>query len=94
MDPETRRLLEDNLELAKENNEMLKKMRKSMLVSMVVRSFYWIIIIGSAIGAYYAFQPFFENLWGVFDSISAQIKKLGDLGASFPDLNTLTGQSK
>lgn len=94
MDPETRRLLEDNLELSKENNEMLRKMKRSMLVSTVVRSFYWIVIIGSAVGAYYAFQPFFENLWGVFDSIFAQVKKFGDLGGSFPDLNALMGQPK
>jgi len=61
MDPETKKILGETLELSKENNKMLRKMRRAMMWTRVVKSIYWVLIIGSMLGAYYYFQPIIDN---------------------------------
>jgi len=60
MDPEDKRIIRENLELAKENQEMLKKMRRGQFIRNIARIFYWVIIIGASFGAYYFIQPYID----------------------------------
>jgi len=60
MDPEDKRIIRENLELAKENQEMLKKMRRGQFIGNIARIFYWVIIIGASFGAYYFIQPYID----------------------------------
>ena len=57
MTPEERELLTQSIKLAEENNKMLRGLRRSNRVSIFFRVIYWVIIIGTAFGAYYAIQP-------------------------------------
>jgi hypothetical protein len=52
MDPESRKLLQEMLELTKENNDMLHAMRRSLRIQRIMSFLYWIFIIGSALGAW------------------------------------------
>ena len=74
MDEESKQLLEETLELAKENNEMLHAMRRSMRFQRIMSMLYWTLIIGSAIGAYYYIQPYIDQLLGVYTSASDTLK--------------------
>ena len=62
MDPESRKLLEENLELARENNNMLHSMKRSMQIARIMSFVYWIFIIGSAVGVYYLIAPYIAGL--------------------------------
>lgn len=39
-------LLEENLELAKENNKLLKEMRRNAIIGLVVRVIIWLVVLG------------------------------------------------
>ena len=74
MDEESKQLLEETLELAKENNEMLHAMKRSMRFQRIMSMLYWTLIIGSAIGAYYYIQPYIDQLLGVYTSAGDTLK--------------------
>ncbi len=74
MDPESKKLLQETLELTKDNNKMLLSMRRSQKISNIMSFVYWIFIIGSAIGAYYFIQPFVDQLKSVYGSASKTLK--------------------
>ena len=62
MNPEERSLLERTYRLCEENNEILKSIRLSNRVSMVMRVIYWLVIISISFGAIYFIQPYVNFL--------------------------------
>jgi hypothetical protein len=66
MDAETKKLLQENIEISKENNQLLKKMVRNQRWTNVYRVVYWSIIILSSVGAYYFIQPFLGNLLNIY----------------------------
>jgi hypothetical protein len=85
MTPEERELLTQSIKLAEENNKMLRGIRRSNRVSTFFRVLYWMIILGTAFGAYYAIQPriqpyleiIIKNYSGMKDTVDS-IKKVTD----------------
>ena len=69
MTPEERQLLKETAEIVKENNTILRGMRRHARFSTIIRIIYWIIIIGGIVFSYYAIQPF----------IAPEIKGYGDI---------------
>jgi len=65
MDPLDRQMLRETLELARENNEYLKKMRRTMLMGSVMKFVYWIVILGAAVGAFYFVKPYIDLIQGL-----------------------------
>lgn len=57
MDFEIKKMVEESLELSRENNKILRSMRSAARWGRALRMFYWIIIIASMLGLYYYFQP-------------------------------------
>lgn len=66
MDPETKQLLKDNIDLAQENNILLKKMVRNQKLTNIYRVVYWSIIIFTSVGAYYFIQPLLGNMFNVY----------------------------
>lgn len=67
MTPEDRELLRRNVALSEENNDMLRGIQSSLRLSRFISTVYWIVIIGSAIGAFYFVKPYIqqaEDLYG------------------------------
>lgn len=64
MDPESKKLLEEVHELAKENNKMLHKMRRAQRYAALMRVAYWFVIIGLGVGAFYFIQPYIDAIQG------------------------------
>jgi hypothetical protein len=62
MDQEERELLENTFSLAKENNQMLHKIRRSQKIADLMRFLYWLVILGAAVGAFYFIQPYIEQI--------------------------------
>ena len=74
MDAESKKLLQDTLDLSKENNQMLQSMRRSMRIARLMSIVYWVFIIGSAVGAYYFIQPYVDEVIGIYGSTSEVLK--------------------
>ena len=56
MPEDEKELLKRSVELAEENNDMLRAIRRSMRLARFISIMYWVFIIGSAVGAYYLIQ--------------------------------------
>lgn len=86
MDEELKKLLQENIELAKKNQEVMSKIlwnQKLMLVWGVLK---WTVIIGTTIGAFYLLKPMLDNLMGVYANI------LGSDMKNSLDLKSILGQ--
>jgi hypothetical protein len=77
VDPESKKLLEETLNLAQENNKMLHSLQRSMRMSRILSVVYWVFILGSAIGAYYLIQPYVDQLIGIYGGASDIINSFG-----------------
>lgn len=85
MDPETKRLLQENLALSKETNELLKKMVSAQRWGRVFHLLYWVLIIGGSVGVYYWLQPFLGPILGNYDSIMNGLDKVQQTSQSIQD---------
>ena len=74
-DNEVKALLRRNLELTRENNKLLKKIRRNAVVANIMRLVWWAVIIGVPVVLYYyVFEPYLVEmstaLQGVQNSVS------------------------
>jgi hypothetical protein len=74
MSPEERELLNRSVILAEENNQMLRAIKHSMLWSRIMSVFYWVLIIGISVGAFYFLQPYLDQLMKTYGSVSNALK--------------------
>ncbi|NLE07074.1 MAG: hypothetical protein GX627_00420 [Parcubacteria group bacterium] len=78
MEPEERKMLKKTLELAQENNKMLRSLKHSLFWGRVVRGIYWLIIIGAAVGIYITIDPYINEAIDTYGSIKGFLKSIGD----------------
>ena len=79
MDIEERKMIQQTLALARENNKLIKKMRKAALIGRAWKIFYWIVIIGISIGAFYFLQPYVESIQSVYQNVQDVSDNVGTL---------------
>jgi hypothetical protein len=89
MDNDTKQLLVENLDIAKENNLMLKKLVRAQKWAVIYRVVYWSIIILSSLGAYYFIQPFLSNLVNVYTGGVSGVTNFGDISKTIRDENQI-----
>ncbi|HEY4494326.1 MAG TPA: hypothetical protein VJB95_02775 [Candidatus Paceibacterota bacterium] len=66
MDSEEKELLHRSVDLAEENNKILRALHRSMRIRRFMSVIYWVLIIGSTIGLFYFLQPYVDqitNFW-------------------------------
>ncbi len=61
MDEELKRILDENLAISKESLKILKSIRRGNRLAVAFKLFYWLVIIGSAVGAYYFLEPYIKQ---------------------------------
>jgi hypothetical protein len=81
MDPESKQLLEKTYSLVEENNSLLRKMRRAQRIASFMRAFYWLVIIGISIGAFYFLQPYIDQVEKFAKDSGATITQLKNLGS-------------
>jgi hypothetical protein len=81
MSPEERELLEESVELSKENNEILRSMRRSQRIGNIMSFLYWVFIIGTAFGAYYFLQPYVDQIMEVYGGAKNAINQVKTIGS-------------
>ncbi len=81
---DTQDLLRKNLELAKENNKMLKKMRRNALLGGVLKLVWIAIMIGAPIYIYINFlSPVLDQVLGAAETVQEVGNKVGGAGTEF-----------
>lgn len=82
--------LEELLELTRENNQILRSMRRTQRWSSFFTFVYWMIILGSIFGVYYYFQPTIQKyLRTMQTSVSILEKFEGQAGTIPTDLEAV-----
>lgn len=66
MDPESKRLLEETLELTQENNKMLHKVRSVQQWATFWSLLKVFLIVGIALGSFYFLQPYIDQLMSIY----------------------------
>jgi hypothetical protein len=79
MSPEEKELLDKSVALGEENNKILRSMQRSMIWGRVWRTFYWFLIIGSTVGAYYFVQPYIDQILEVYGGAKSNIEGINSL---------------
>lgn len=69
MNPEERELLESIRKLTEENNQIVKSLRRLQRWASFWSVFRWVLIIGSALGAYYYLQPYIDQVWELYNAL-------------------------
>jgi hypothetical protein len=77
---EIKTLLKKNLEISKESYKILKKVHRSQKIGRVLKTVYWLIIIGGLFGAYYYLQPVISSLIDSVKQITEDFTALGETG--------------
>jgi len=75
MDSESKKLLEETLELARENNKMLHKVRGVQKWAAFWSGLKIFIIIGIALGSFYFLEPYINKVTDLYNSISGTMQK-------------------
>ncbi len=89
MEPDERKMLTQTLKLEEENNKLLKKINRSIQWGRFVKAVYWLVIIGSTVGAYYLLQPIFESFKGTLGGLSSGVQNIQKAGNSLPNIGKL-----
>jgi hypothetical protein len=64
MEEETKRILEENLEISRQSLKILKGIRRANRLNMAFKILYWLVILGAAAGAYYFLEPYVKSAIG------------------------------
>ena len=94
MTPEEKKMLVDTYELSKENNVILKKMRRSALISSSFRVIYILIILGLTYGSYVLIQPYIDQMRGLYGSVQDTVGQVQGVGGSLGGLQNLLNDLK
>jgi len=70
MDPESKQLLQNNLELAEENNKILHKIRGVQKRETLWHVLKLVIIIGITFGSFYFIEPYLNKMMDIYNSVS------------------------
>ena len=81
MEQEIKELLLANLEVSRENNKILRKMRGSQRWAQVTRVIYYLIITGLAVGAFYYIQPYIQKFLEIIPGFNKMLNGLPDFSA-------------
>ena len=86
------RLLEENAELIKENNELLRKLHRNTMIGVVIRVIWYILLIGLPFALYfYILEPYFEAFGSNYEVFKAGLNELPGLKGIEQLLNGITG---
>ena len=66
---EIKEQLAEVTKLTRQNNKIMRKIERSARIGLIFRTLYWILIIGSMLGAYYYMQPYIEDINSIYEQL-------------------------
>ncbi len=94
MSPEEKRLLEEALLLSRENNKILKKMRRGQLIGNILGSLKWIILIIVTIWSWFLVQPYFEKMLQMYTQVQEASNSVNNLKLNVDSAMDVSGLQK
>jgi hypothetical protein len=89
MNPESeeiKRLLLENLQLSRENNKLLRKLRRAEVTRTIMTLVYWAVILVVPIYIYYAYlAPQLSQMLATYENIEAQTQEMPEGVRSYID---------
>jgi len=80
-------MVEETLEIARDNNRMLRKMRRNAFIGGILRLVWWAVIIGVPVYVYLTiFQPYLEELGASYEGLRGQVEELKNIPGGLQDL--------
>jgi hypothetical protein len=86
MTPEEKQLLKETAELTKENNKILRVIRRNARIGTFFTIFYWLLILGSAFGFYYYSKPYVDAIAESYNGMKENIASLKNININLPAL--------
>ncbi len=83
MTPEDRELLHRSVALSEENNDILRSIQRHMRLSRFFSLLYWIIIIGTAAGAFYFLKPYGQAILHAYGGAKTNLDNFNTFVNSF-----------
>ncbi len=77
-------MLEKALDLAEENNRILRGIRRTNRFSLIWKICYWTVIIGASVGAYVYIQPYIGQLTGMYEQVQGTMDSVKGLSEMIP----------
>jgi len=89
MDPELKKEIRENRELIEENQRLIKKIHRSVVVGRLMSIMYWVLIIGASVGAYYFIQPYIDATIGAYDNVKTGFDAAKDVQNSISEFGNI-----
>lgn len=80
MTPEERELLHRAVALGEANNEILRGLQRNQRLSRFLSVLYWLIIIGTAVGAFYFAKPYIQQVEGLYGGAQNVLDQFNQTG--------------
>ncbi|MEK7662334.1 MAG: hypothetical protein AAB355_02470 [Patescibacteria group bacterium] len=94
MDPETKKVLEENLRLSQDTNEIVHKVWGAQRWARVFRILYWVFIAAAVTGVFYYIQPYIQpyiqSILGAYSGAASGIQDIQDRAQALPDAKTIS----
>lgn len=81
--------LEEVYHLVKENNNILRSLRRRENVATVFRIIYWLVILGALGGVYYFVNPFVSGVVNKKENAEKSLQQFDQLKKIIPEINSL-----
>lgn len=79
MTTEEDQIIKETLELVKDNNSMLHKMRRAQVVGNTISIIKWVAVIAITLGTYYYLQPMMNQLLEVYSGLGDLYQSTGNV---------------
>ena len=74
------REMKELLQLTRDNNKLLRKMRRHAIFGNVTRLIYWAVVFGVPTVLYHYLQPYFTQFLETYDGIQNGVQNLQGVG--------------
>ena len=86
--------LDELLTLTRENNKILRGMRRAQIWTTILHTIYWFIILGGLVGSYYFLQPYINQYMETFQKLMKTYNELQSAGkGGLSDMEQVFGRT-
>jgi hypothetical protein len=79
MDDQVKKLLLETYKITKENREYLIKIDRRQRYNFYWRIFVTILAVSSALGIYYYFQPYLDQVLDIYNQVEKSVNQFGTI---------------
>lgn len=77
------KLVEETRALSEDNNHILHSIQRRTRWAFIMKSIYWVIIIGITVGAFYYVQPYVDQVVKIYSNLVDTQHKMAEIPKGF-----------